>query len=121
RVVAGSFRRAWSAGAGPGCERLVIDIDSFIGEVHGSEKQGAGFGYTGERGYHPILAARSGFGEVLHVRLRRGQAGSGRGGLRFVQELVARVRRSGAEGEILIRADSAFWNMKVLAYLPGKG
>jgi len=121
RVLAESIRRAWSAGAGPGCERLVIDIDSFIGEVHGSEKQGAGFGYTGERGYHPILATRSGTGEVLHVRLRKGQAGSGRGALRFVQELVARVRRAGAKGEILIRADSAFWNKKVLAYLAEKG
>jgi hypothetical protein len=38
-----------------------------------------------------------------------------------VQELVARVRRAGAEGEILIRADSAFWNKKVLAYLAAKG
>jgi len=99
----------------------VIDLDSFVGEVHGYEKQGAGFGYTGERGYHPILATRSGTGEVLHVRLRRGQAGSGRGALRFVQELVARVRRAGAIGEILIRADSAFWNKKVLAYLAEKG
>jgi hypothetical protein len=115
------IRRAWSAGAGPGGERLVIDIDSFIGEVHGSEKQGARFGYTGERGYHPILASRSGRGEVLQVRLRRGQAGSGRGALRFVQELVARVRRVGARGEILIRADSAFWNKKLLAYLAEKG
>ena len=121
RVLAESLRRAWSAGAGPGCERLVIDIDSFIGEVHGSAKQGAGFGYTGERGYHPILASRSGTSEVLHVRLRKGQAGSGRGALRFVQELVARVRRAGSEGEILIRADSAFWNKKVLAYLAEKG
>ena len=121
RVLAESIRRAWSAGAGPGGERLVIDIDSFIGEVHGSAKQGAGFGYTGGRGYHPILATRSGTGEVLHVRLRKGQAGSGRGALRFVQELVARVRRAGATGEILIRADSAFWNKKVLAYLAEKG
>ena len=121
RVLAESIRRAWSAGAGPGGERLVIDLDSFVGEVHGSEKQGAGFGYTGERGYHPILATRSGTGEVLHVRLRKGQAGSGRGALRFVQELVARVRRAGATGEILIRADSAFWNKKVLAYLAEKG
>ena len=121
RVLAESIRRAWAAGAGPGGERLVIDIDSFVGEVHGSDKQGAGFGYTGERGYHPILATRSGTGEVLHVRLRKGQAGSGRGALRFVQELVARVRRAGAEGEILIRADSAFWNKKVLAYLAEKG
>src|SRR5438445_107900 len=121
QVLAESIRRAWSAGAGPGGERLVIDLDSFVGEVHGSEKQGAGFGYTGERGYHPILATRSGTGEVLHVRLRKGQAGSGRGALRFVQELVARVRRAGATGEILIRADSAFWNKKVLAYLAEKG
>src|SRR2546426_6209118 len=121
RVLAESIRRAWLAGAGPGAERLVIDIDSFVGEVHGSAKQGAGLGYTGERGYHPILATRSGTNEVLHVRLRRGQAGSGRGALRFVQELVARVRRAGADGEILIRADSAFWNKKVLAYLAAKG
>jgi len=31
------------------------------------------------------------------------------------------VRRGGAEGELLIRADSAFWNKKVLAYLARKG
>jgi hypothetical protein len=121
RVLAESIGRAWSAGAGPGAERLVIDIDSFIGEVHGYEKQGAGFGYTGERGYHPLLATRSGTGEALHVRLRKGQAGSGRGALRFVSELYARVRRAGAEGEILIRADSAFWNKKVMAYLAERG
>jgi hypothetical protein len=88
RVLSETLRRAWSAGAGPGEERLVIDIDSFVGEVHGYDKQGAGFGYTGERGYHPLLATRSGTGEVLHARLRKGQAGSGRGVLRFVQELM---------------------------------
>jgi hypothetical protein len=121
RVLAESIGRAWAAGAGPGGGRLVIDIDSFVGEVHGHEKQGAGFGYTGERGYHPLLASRSGTGEALHVRLRKGQAGSGRGALRFCQELIARVRRAGADGEILIRADSAFWNKKVLGHLAGRG
>src|SRR5207249_1391862 len=93
----------------------------FIGAGHGPAKQAAGFGCTAERGYDAILAARSGTGEVLHVRQRKGQAGSGRGALRFVQGLVARVRRAGGEGEILIRADSAFWNKKVLAYLAEKG
>jgi hypothetical protein len=121
RVLAESIKRAWSAGAGPGSERLVIDIDSFIGEVHGYDKQGAGFGYTGERGYHPLVATRSGSGETLHVRLRKGQASSGRGALRFVQELIARVRRAGASGEILVRADSAFWNKKVCRYLDRHG
>ena len=44
-----------SAGAGPGELPLVIDIDSFIGEVHGDQKQGAGYGYTRQLGYHPIV------------------------------------------------------------------
>lgn len=121
RVLAGLLGRAWSAGAGPGCERLVIDIDSFLGEVYGSDKQGADFCHTGQRGLHPLLATRSGTGEVLHVRLRKGRAGSGRGAHRFVQELLARVRQAGASGEILVRADSAFWNKKLLAYLAEKG
>jgi hypothetical protein len=43
------------------------------GEVHGHDKQGAGFGYTHKRGYHPILATRAGSGEVLHSRVYRRQ------------------------------------------------
>jgi hypothetical protein len=50
--------RAWAAGAGPGAEPLTIDLDSTIVEVAGHAKQGAGFGYTKRRGYHPILATR---------------------------------------------------------------
>src|ERR1700738_1709845 len=41
-----SIERAWKAGAGPGRERLVVDVDSFIGEVCGRLKQGASYGYT---------------------------------------------------------------------------
>src|SRR4051794_26231826 len=50
RVLAEALKRAWAAGAGPGSGRLVVDVDSFIGEVHGHGKQGAGFGYTRRRG-----------------------------------------------------------------------
>jgi Transposase DDE domain group 1 len=46
RVLAESLSRAWAAGAGPGEERIVIDVDSFVGEVYGYDKQGAGYGYT---------------------------------------------------------------------------
>jgi hypothetical protein len=53
RVLAETLKRAWTAGAGPGEERLTIDVDSFVGEVHGYDKQGAAFGYTRKRGYHP--------------------------------------------------------------------
>ena len=60
RLLAETLTRAWRAGAGPGDGRLVVDVDSFIGEVHGYQKQGAGFGYTKQRGYHPLLASRAG-------------------------------------------------------------
>jgi hypothetical protein len=121
RVLGEVLRRAWRAGAGPGPARLVIDIDSFVDEVHGSSKQGAGYGYTGRLGYHPLLATRAGTNEVLHIRLRKGQANTQRRALRFVDELLARIRRAGASGEILIRADSGFWNEKVTARLRAKG
>jgi Transposase DDE domain group 1 len=121
RVLAETLVRAWAVGAGPGAGRLVIDVDSFIGEVHGYRKQGAGFGYTQKRGYHPLLASRSDTGEVLHVRLRKGAAASARGVVRFVEELIARVERAGATGEKLLRADSAFWNRKLIARLEAAG
>lgn len=121
RVLAQSLRRAWAAGAGPGAERLVIDLDSFVGEVHGYAKEGAAFGYTRELGYHPLLATRAGSDEALHVRLRKGSANTQRGASRFVDELIARVRRAGASGEILLRADSGFWNKKITTKLRAKG
>jgi len=121
RVLGQALRRAWQLGAGPGKERLVLDIDSFIGEVHGYSKQGAGYGYTRRLGYHPLLATRADTSGVLHVRLRKGQAHTQRGALRFVDELLARVRRAGAAGEILLRADSGFWNKKVIARLRAQG
>jgi hypothetical protein len=121
RVLAESLRRAWAAGAGPGDERLVVDVDSFVGEVHGRDKQGAGFGYTHKRGYHPILATRAGTGEVLHIRCRKGAANTSRGALRFVEELIPRVARAGATGPKLLRADSGFWNKKIFARLQKAG
>jgi hypothetical protein len=113
--------RAWAAGAGPGSEPLTIDLDSTIVEVSGHAKQGAGFGYTKRRGYHPILATRADSGEVLHARMRKGSAQSQRGAERFVRELVPRVRRLGATGPLLVRADSGFWSNKTIAALEQHG
>lgn len=121
RVLADSLRRAWVAGAGPGDGRLIVDVDSFVGEVYGYDKQGAGYGYTHKRGYHPILATRAETGEVLHIRARKGSANTSRGALRFVEELIPRVRRAGATGPKLLRADSGFWNTKIMARLQTAG
>jgi hypothetical protein len=112
---------AWRAGAGPGDSRLVIDVDSFVGEVCGRLKQGAAYGYTKLLGYHPLLATRSDTREVLHIRLRKGSANTQKGMLRFCDELIARVNRAGAAGVKLLRADSGFWNAKVFARLEKAG
>jgi hypothetical protein len=120
-VLADCLQRAWVAGAGPGDQPLTVDVDSFVGEVHGYDKQGASFGYTHKRGYHPILATRAETGEVLHIRARKGSANTARGALRFVEELIPRVARAGATGPKLLRADSGFWNKKIMTRLQAAG
>ena len=57
RVSRELLARAWQAGAGPGDSPLTIDLDSTICETYGLAKEGARHhGYTGKRGYHPLLA-----------------------------------------------------------------
>ncbi len=41
--------------------------------------------------------------------------------MRFAEELIARVTRAGATGEKLLRADSGFWNSKLIARLQSAG
>ncbi len=121
KLLGDTLARAWAAGAGPGGERLVIDVDSFVGEVCGRLKQGAAYGYTKVLGYHPILATRADTREVLHIRLRKGSANTSKGMLRFTNELIARIDRTGARGVKLLRADSGFWSNKVFARLEQAG
>lgn len=118
-VIAEALRRVWTLGAGPGDDRLIVDLDSTITEVFGYHKQGAAYGYTKQKGYHPLVATRADTGEILHVRLRKGS--SQKGADQFIRELVARVRRAGAEGEILLRADSGFWSRRLIATLERLG
>jgi DDE family transposase len=87
----------------------------------GKKKTGAAYGYTKALGYHPLLATRADTGEVLHARMRKGSANSQRGAKRFVEELVARVRRAGATGEIVARMDAGFWSKHTMATLARLG
>jgi Transposase DDE domain group 1 len=49
--------------------------------------------------------------------MRRGQANTVRGAERFVRELVGRLRRAGASGQLTVRADSGFWAKRVIGAL----
>nr|WP_294696979.1 IS1380 family transposase [uncultured Friedmanniella sp.] len=109
--------RLWAAGAGPAdlSGPLTIDLDSTIVEVQGRHKQGAAFGYTKVRGYHPQLATCAQTGQVLMSRLRGGSAGAARGAASFLTETVSRVRAAGATGQLTVRADSAFYSKSVIS------
>src|SRR4051794_26109446 len=88
--------RLWAAGAGPAdlAAPLTIDLDSTVVAVHGRAKQGAAFGYTKVRGYHPQLATCAQTGQVLMSRLRGGAGGT---------------------GQLTVQADSAFYAKSVLS------
>ena len=107
---------AWAAGAGPGDAPFTIDLDSTICETYGLAKEGArDHGYTGQRGYHPLLAVAAGTGDVLMARLRKGRANTARGAAHFLRETVGRVRYAGASGQLTVRADSGFYTHDVVA------
>jgi hypothetical protein len=51
---------------------------------------------------------------VVHSRLRGGNAHSGRGAASFLTETFNRMRAAGATGALTLRADSGFYNHKVV-------
>ena len=71
--------------------RLVIDVDSFVGEVCGRLKQGAAYGYTKLLGYHPILATRADTRRCCTSGCGRGTRTRRRGCCASQDELIARV------------------------------
>ena len=89
RVSRELLAKAWAAGAGPGDAPFTIDLDSTICETYGLVKEGARHhSYTGQRGYHPLLAVAAGTGDVLMSRLREGRANTVRGAAHFLRETV---------------------------------
>jgi DDE family transposase len=104
RLAEEVLTRAWAAGAGPGDAPMTIDLGSTVCEVYGKRKQGAAYGHARTLGHHPVVATRADAGEVLHVRMRKGSANSGRGAERFVAELIPRLRRAGTAQGRRVRA-----------------
>ncbi len=101
--------------AGP----VMVDLDDTVVEVHGYQKQGASFGYSGVRGLNAVLATvcTDGIAPVIAAqRLRRGSAGSARGTARLATDALALIARTHLAGrQVLVRADSAFYSHALVA------
>jgi hypothetical protein len=92
---------------------VFVDVDDTIIEVHGHQKQGAGFGYSGVRGINALLATVSTTTSapvIVAQRLRKGASGSPRGAARIVADALKTVTRlPGQNAPVLLRADSAYY------------
>jgi hypothetical protein len=107
-----------------------IDIDSLLRRVYGKKKQGVAFGHSKVggykvllRGYNPLLATIStpdAAPVIAATQLRAGNAASGRGAASLVAEAITTTKAvlatqpASTGGEIVLRADSAFYSRKVI-------
>ena len=91
-----------TGGSGP----MTVDLDSSIFEVHGYLKEGARYGYTGERGLHPLLAFAHGERLLLDARLRAGNRASADGVESFLPQVLKAIP---AERGPRFRMDAGFY------------
>jgi hypothetical protein len=94
-------RHQRASGRGRPVRSGTLDIDPFPIEVHGRQAGGAYHGYYRQTIYHPLVAsfcaegdyASNRLGEgVIHAILRRGNAPSADGAVRFVRETIRQAR-----------------------------
>ena len=105
-------------------ELCFLDIDSMLRRVYGKKKQGIGFGHAKVggynvylRGYHPLITTICtplSAPVIAATRLRSGNAGSARGAASMIAEAITTARSCGATGQIVVRADSAFYAKAVI-------
>jgi len=95
-----------------------IDIDDTIREVHGYQKQGAAYGYSGVKGLNAQIAALSSptcAPVIAASRLRKGNTISGHGAAKLVGDAIATARSAGASGQVMVRADSGYYRQDLIA------
>jgi len=89
--------------------RTVVDVDSTVKTVYGSQ-QGAAKGYNphkrGAKSYHPLLAFCAETKELLQGWLRSGDAYTSNGIVEFTKQMLAHLPK---HTRILFRGDSGFF------------
>jgi hypothetical protein len=89
-----------------------IDVDDSVRAVHGYAKQGAAYGYSGVRGLNVQVATIStptAAPVIARARLRTGNTASATGAGRLLAQAISTARAAGVSGQILARADSAYY------------
>ena len=104
----------------PGADEVVfVDLDSTHRQVYGYAKQGAAVGrLKGKKTLHPLIATAStpiARPVMVAIRLRKGKAADVRGAPRLLAEALSTVRAIAPTARIVVRADSKFYTVDVVA------
>ncbi len=116
----------------PGAETLAfVDIDSTHKRVYGYRKQGAKFGHTKIQGKSLLVKGLNALAGVIStplsapaigaVRLRGGNAASGRGAASLAKETIGTARACGCTGLIIARLDSGYYSAAVISAIRSAG
>jgi hypothetical protein len=102
--------RAWTGGAHPDADLLVVDVDGTLLDAH-SDKQGAAGTYKHGYGFYPLVAfldRGDGTGEALSGILRPGNAGSNTAAdhIELVDLALAQLPATARDQPIVVRADT---------------
>src|SRR5215213_4321539 len=120
--------RAWTVGAHPDLELLVIDADATLVLAHSDAKQGAAGTYKHSFGFHPLLAYLDrgpAPGEPLAGLLRPGNAAAGATDdlIELVDLALAQLPAAAAAAAqpVLVRCDSAGASTRLAWHLRERG
>jgi hypothetical protein len=103
---------------------LIFDLDSVVLPLYG-KPQLARVGYNpkkkGRRSYHPLLCFEAHLQEFWHGSLRPGNAVTSTGAVPFIKVCLSKVPPTIARSRIRFRADSGFFNRRVIELLDQEG
>jgi Transposase DDE domain group 1 len=116
----------------PGAQALAfVDIDSTQKRVFGYRKQGARFGHTKIAGKSLLVKGLNALAAAIStplsapvigaVRLRGGNAATGRGAASLARQAIGTARACGCTGLIVVRLDSGYYSAAVISAIRSAG
>jgi hypothetical protein len=107
-------RRIKAGRAGHRMRFATIDVDSLPVEVHGHQDGSEHNGHYHCRIFHPLVASLAETGDLLDMRLRKGNAHTAEGALAFIMPLLDQVERELCQ-VASVRIDAGFPEEELLA------
>lgn len=98
---------------------VTLDVDSAPIEVHGHQPKAEWNGHYAARIYHPLITSIAETGDMLDARLRAGNAGTAKGALDVILDVVDRAQKSFCD-VAMVRIDAGFPSAALLAGLEAR-